>query len=65
MKNKLIFLNIWSSYATCYFGKVNLSIEVSAISATHKDLSMMNIAAVYFFILDLIMIFKVCFKVVY
>ena len=65
MKNKFIFWNIWSSYATYYFGKVNLSIVVPALSATHKDLSMMNIAAVYFFILDLIMIFKVCFKVVY
>jgi sugar phosphate permease len=49
MKNKLIFLNIWSSYATHYFGKVNLSIVVPALLATQKDLSMMNVAAVYYF----------------
>ena len=49
MKNKFIFWNIWSSYATYYFGKVNLSIVVPALLATNKDLSMMNVAAVYFF----------------
>ena len=49
MKNKLIFWNIWSSYATYYFGKVNLSIVVPALLATQKDLSKMNVAAVYFF----------------
>jgi len=65
MKNKLIFWNIWSSYATYYFGKVNLSIVVPALLATHKDLSMMNVSKVYFFILDLIMPFRVCFKVIY
>ncbi len=46
MKNKPIFWNIWSSYATYYFGKVNLSIVVPALLATHKDLSMMNVGLV-------------------
>lgn len=45
-KNKLIFWNIWSSYATYYFGKVNLSIVVPALLATHKDLSLMNVGLV-------------------
>ena len=48
MKNKFIFWNIWSSYATYYFGKVNLSIVVPALLAMQKDLSMMNLTAVYF-----------------
>jgi sugar phosphate permease len=48
MKNKLIFWNIWSSYATYYFGKVNLNRMVPALLATQKDLSMMNLTAVYF-----------------
>jgi hypothetical protein len=34
---------------TYYFGKVNLSIVVPALLATQKDLSKMNVAAVYFF----------------
>ena len=46
MKNKPIFWNIWSSYATYYFGKVNLSIVVPALLATYKDLSMMNVGLV-------------------
>ena len=46
MKNKSTFWNIWSSYATSYFGKVNLSIVVPALLATHKDLSMMNVGLV-------------------
>ncbi len=45
-KTKLIFWNIWSSYATYYFGKVNLSIVVPALLATHKDLSLMNVGLV-------------------
>ena len=49
MKNKFIFWNIWSSYSMYYFGKVNLSIVVPALLAMQKDLSMMNVAAVYFF----------------
>lgn len=49
MNNKLsrsVFWNIWSSYATYYFGKVNLSIVVPALLATHKDLSLMNVGLV-------------------
>ena len=45
-KSKLIFWNIWTSYATYYFGKVNLSIVVPALLATHKDLSLMNVGLV-------------------
>ena len=49
MNNKLsrsVFWNIWSSYATYYFGKVNLSIVVPALLATYKDLSLMNVGLV-------------------
>ena len=49
MNNKrynLVFWNIWSSYATYYFGKVNLSIVVPALLATHNDLSLMNVGLV-------------------
>lgn len=49
MKNKLVFWNIWPFYAMYYFGKMNLSIVALAILATQKDLSIMNVAAVYFF----------------
>ena len=45
-KTKLIFWNIWTSYATYYFGKVNLSIVVPALLATHKDLSLVNVGLV-------------------
>ncbi|MBW2598901.1 MAG: MFS transporter [Deltaproteobacteria bacterium] len=45
-ENRSVFWNIWSSYATYYFGKVNLSIVVPALLATHKDLSLMNVGLV-------------------
>ena len=35
-KDKLVFWNIWSSYATYYFGKVNLSIVVPALLVTYN-----------------------------
>ena len=37
------FWNIWSSYATYYFGKVNLGIVVPALLSTYQDLSLMNV----------------------
>jgi len=49
MKSKVsrfTFWDIWTSYATYYFGKVNLSIVVPALLATYKDLSMMNVGLV-------------------
>jgi MFS transporter, OPA family, glycerol-3-phosphate transporter len=46
MQNKLTFWNIWSSYATYYFGKVNLSIVVPALLVTYKDLSLMNVGLI-------------------
>jgi len=46
MKNKKIFWNIWSSYATYYFGKVNLSIVIPALLATYSDLTLMNVGLV-------------------
>jgi hypothetical protein len=49
MKNKLIFWNSWSFYATYYFDKMTLNIVKPALLATHKYLSMMNVATVYFF----------------
>ena len=45
-ENKLVFWNIWSSYATYYFGKVNLSIVVPALLVTYKDLSLMKVGLV-------------------
>lgn len=40
------FWNIWTSYATYYFGKVNLSIVVPALLATYKDLDMYSVGLV-------------------
>lgn len=45
-KDKLVFWNIWTSYATYYFGKVNLSIVVPALLVTYKDLSLMNVGLI-------------------
>ena len=41
-----LFWNIWSSYATYYFGKVNLSIVIPVLLATYGDLSLYNIGFV-------------------
>jgi len=41
-----VFWNIWSSYATFYFGKVNLSIVVPVLLATYGDLSLYSIGFV-------------------
>lgn len=40
------FWNIWSSYATYYFGKVNLSIVVPALLATYKNMNMYSVGLV-------------------
>lgn len=40
------FWNLWTSYATYYFGKVNLSIVVPALLATYKDLDMYSVGLV-------------------
>jgi len=45
-KNKLVFWNIWSSYAIYYFGKVNLSIVVPALLVTYKNLNLYDIGLV-------------------
>ena len=45
-KDKLVFWNIWSSYSTYYFGKVNLSIVVPALLVTYKDLSLINVGLI-------------------
>ncbi len=37
------FWNLWTGYATFYFGKVNLSIVVPVLLATYGDLSLYNI----------------------
>ena len=44
--NKAIFWNIWTSYATYYFGKVNLSIVVPALLATYKNLDLYSVGLV-------------------
>jgi len=46
MENKKVFWNIWSSYATYYFGKVNLSIVVPALLATYSNLTLHNVGLV-------------------
>jgi len=46
MKSNKIFWNIWSSYATYYFGKVNLSIVVPALLATYKNLNLYSVGLV-------------------
>ena len=46
MKNNKTFWNIWSSYATYYFGKVNLSIVVPALLVTYKDLNLYSVGLV-------------------
>jgi len=47
MKSKrAIFWNIWTSYATYYFGKVNLSIVVPALLATYKNLDLYSVGLV-------------------
>lgn len=45
-KDKLVFWNIWSSYATYYFGRVNLSIVVPALLATYKNLNLYDVGLV-------------------
>lgn len=40
------FWDIWTSYATYYFGKVNLSIVVPALLVAHKELSLYNVGLV-------------------
>lgn len=43
---KVIFWNIWSSYATYYFGKVNLSIVIPVLLLAFSDLGMYDIGIV-------------------
>jgi len=45
-KINLTFWNIWSSYAIYYFGKVNLSIVIPALLATHENLTLYNVGLV-------------------
>lgn len=40
------FWNLWTGYATYYFGKVNLSIVIPVLLATYGDLSLYNIGMV-------------------
>ena len=46
MRANKTFWNIWTSYATYHFGKVNLSIVVPALLATHKDLNLYSVGLV-------------------
>lgn len=41
-----MFWNLWSGYATYYFGKVNLSIVIPVLLATYGDLSLYNVGIV-------------------
>jgi len=43
---KLTFWNIWSSYATYYFGKVNLSIVIPVLLVAFTELSLMNVGLI-------------------
>ena len=40
------FWNLWTGYATFYFGKVNLSIVVPVLLATYNDLSLYNVGMI-------------------
>lgn len=46
MKINKTFWNIWTSYATYYFGKVNLSIVVPALLATYQNLNLYSVGLV-------------------
>lgn len=46
MKSNKTFWNIWTSYATYYFGRVNLSIVVPALLVTYKDLNLYSVGLV-------------------
>jgi len=41
-----VFWNIWTTYATYYFGKVNLSLVIPVLLATYGDLSMYSVGMV-------------------
>ncbi len=43
---KKTFWNLWTSYATYYFGRVNLSIVVPALLATYQDLNMYSVGLI-------------------
>lgn len=45
-KDKLVFWNIWSSYAIYYFGRVNLGIVVPVLLATYKNLNLYDVGLV-------------------
>ena len=40
------FWNLWTSYATIYFGRVNLSIVIPVLLASYGDLSLYNVGMV-------------------
>jgi len=44
--NRKTLFNIWTSYATYYFGKVNLSIVIPVLLVAHKNLSLYNVGLV-------------------
>ena len=46
IKTNKIFWDIWTSYATYYFGKVNLSIVVPALLATYQNLNLYSVGLV-------------------
>lgn len=45
-KLKVHFINLWTTYATFYFGRVNLSIVVPALLATYQNLSLYSVGLV-------------------
>lgn len=46
MSTNKTFWNIWTSYATYYFGKVNLSIVVPVLLVTYKNLNLYSVGLV-------------------
>lgn len=44
--NKPTLFNIWTAYATYYFGRVNLSMVVPVLLVAYKDLSLYNVGLV-------------------
>ncbi|UCD22321.1 MAG: MFS transporter, partial [Chloroflexota bacterium] len=46
MKNRRVFWNLWSTYASYYFGRVNYSLIIPVLLATYQDLTLYNVGMV-------------------
>lgn len=46
VKNRKVFWNLWSTYASYYFGRVNYSLIIPVLLATYQDLTLYNVGMV-------------------